>query len=193
MKKLAILFVISGFLMMAGTASAQVGMMYGSSVDNSTVTSSNQTVTIASVLKDVDVTQGVTDQSKLVCAKVTDDQFEKLGDAVMGSGITEAQHTAMENMMGGEGSATLKQAHITMGRSYLGCWGGYNSGPVYMPMMRYQGSGSSQGDFGFLGMMHGAGYSRFGMMGGLFMWVIWWIVFIDLVLAGVWLYRQLKK
>lgn len=188
MKRLSILLVISGFLTMAGTASAQVGMMYGSSADNSaSVSSGSQIVTTASVLNAIDVTQGITDQSKLVCAKVTDDQFEKLGDAVMGSGVTEAQHAAMENTMGGEGSATLKQAHITMGRSYLGCWAGYNSGPVYMSMM---GSLNSPG---FSGMMRGNTFSRFGMMGGLFMWVIWWIVFIDLVLVGVWLYRQLRK
>jgi len=35
------------------------------------------------------------------------------------------------------------------------------------------------------------GYS--GMMGGGFGSIVAWIVFIDLVLLGVWLYKQIKK
>ena len=40
-------------------------------------------------------------------------------------------------------------------------------------------------------MMYGYGYS--GMMAGGFGSIVAWVVFIDLVLLGVWLYKQIKK
>lgn len=97
---------------------------------------STPTPTIASVLQDIYASQNMSGQTPVDCSQVSDDQFEKLGDAYMGNGITEAQHTAMENMMGGEGSATLKQVHISMGRAYLGCWAHYAS-PMAPMMSNY--------------------------------------------------------
>ena len=192
MKKLFGFILVTSFLF-AGTASAQVGMMYGTAQNNSAVSvSAEQDPAVSAALAVIYSSQKVADKAGLVCANVTEDQFEKLGDAVMGVGITEAQHAAMENMMGGEGSATVRQAHITMGRSYLGCWAGYSSGPVYMPMMGALSTGPSKTVGSFSGMMN-RDYSRFGMMGGLFMWIIYWILFVDLVLLGVWLWKQLKK
>ena len=125
MKKLIVVLFAASFLV-AGPVSAQMGMM-----------SSGQTndTNISAALQDIYKAQNVNDQTKVDCSKITDDQFEKLGDASMGAGISEQQHTAMEQMMGGEGSATLKSAHITMGRSYLGCWSNYNGAPSVMPMM----------------------------------------------------------
>lgn len=107
-KSIGILFVAS--FLLTTNVGAQLGTV------NRTYSNAN----ITAALQDIYSTQNITDQSKVSCSKVTDVQFEKLGDAVMGSGISEQQHAQMENMMGGEGSATLDRAHLTMGRSYLG-------------------------------------------------------------------------
>ena len=116
----------------ANIAHAQMGMMGGTQATTETNSSASQelTDTLAAILS----TQAISDQSKLDCGKVTDEQFEKLGDAYMGTMfLSDTQHEAMDSMMGGEGSASLRQAHINMGRSYLGCWSNYNAGPIAMP------------------------------------------------------------
>lgn len=146
MKKFVMILFLTSFLA-AAPAYAQMNMMGSGQCtsDGGCTTSNEQTsnTNINTALQDIYKSQNVSDQTKINCSKVTDDQFEKLGDASMGAGISEQQHSAMENMMGGEGSATLKQAHITMGRSYLGCWSSYSGAPSIMSMMG--GSGLSQG------------------------------------------------
>ncbi len=191
-----VLLVLVGFLV-AGPASAQMGMMNYSLQNN--VTGVQSSPAISASLQAIYTSQAISDQSKVDCSKVSDGEFETLGDAVMGYGITEQRHTAMENMMGGEGSATLKQAHITMGRSYLGCWANYKAGP--MSMMGYSlgnSSSASYGPFGY-GMM-GAYSGGLGMMSGFssghFYWfcaitlILFWIALILSILALV---KWLKK
>ena len=201
MKKIIIASIVASFLF-AGTASAQMGMMNYGQQNNTSVTQSGQNSTIDAALQDIYKTQNVTDTSNISCAKVTDAQFEKLGDAVMGYGITEQQHTAMENMMGGEGSATLAQAHINMGRSYLGCWANYNSGPSSMPMMGYSSGSSTSGTYAQTGnyyspqrMMDYGFNTGWGMMGGhnWFGWVTQILIWILLILGIVVLVKWLRK
>ena len=190
MKKLFIAIFVASFLV-AGTASAQIGMMRFWPGNNS-ATRQNPSTDIDTALQDIYKAQNVSSRSKIDCSKVTDDQFEKLGDAVMGYGISEQQHTAMEQMMGGEGSATLKQAHITMGRSYLGCWANYNSGPVRRPMMEYYGLSNGQpvNYFSSGGMM---GWSS--TVGGYYWtgWITTALIWILLILFIAALVRWLKK
>lgn len=156
MKKIIFSVFAVGFLALAGSAHAQMGMM-GNYWQSGSQAQPAQSEELNGVLKGVYSSQNVSSQAEVDCSKVSDEQFEKLGDAYMGVMLpNEQQHEAMDNMMGGEGSASLRQAHINMGRSYLGCWSSYNSGPVYMPMMG-----------GFGGMMNGGNYfSPNGMMGG---------------------------
>ena len=200
MKKTIFTLLVASFFL-AGAASAQMGMTNNYGQNNAAAVQSNQTVGQASaidaVLQDIYKSQNISDQSKISCAVVTDGQFEKLGDAVMGYGITEAQHTAMENMMGGEGSATLKQAHINIGRSYIGCWASYDSGPSLMPMMGYYSGSSTEAahgqarTYGFQGEMMG-GYSAHA---GYFWFcgVTLALVWIFLILSIVALIRWLRK
>lgn len=146
MKRLLIGFIVLGSFAIALPASAQVGMMNNYRSTTASITAANTALSAA--LQDVSTRQGVSSVSQLTCSKITDDQFETIGDAYMGTMFpSEAQHQAMEQVMGGEGSASLRQAHITMGRAYLGCWSGYASGPVYMPMMG--GYGASYGMMGW--------------------------------------------
>ncbi len=41
--------------------------------------------------------------------------------------------------------------------------------------------------------MMGYGYGYSGMMGGGVGYIVAWIVMIDLVLLGIWLYKQISK
>lgn len=183
MKKIVFSILTVEFLALAGTASAQVGMMGGYWQGNTAPTIQNQQLNDAaqSIFKN----QNVSSQSQLDCSKVTDDQFEKLGDSYMSVMLpNEQQHQAMENMMGGEGSLSLKQAHINMGRSYLGCWSNYNSGPVYMPMM-----GGTMGGFNSgWNMMNGyGGFSGFGWITTVLIWVL---LILGIIAAVKWIRKK---
>ncbi|PIR89480.1 MAG: hypothetical protein COU07_01095 [Candidatus Harrisonbacteria bacterium CG10_big_fil_rev_8_21_14_0_10_40_38] len=95
-----------------------------------------QSAELNEALESIYAFQNISSLDDVDCKKVTDDQFEFLGDAYMRVMIPdEDQHEAMDNMMGGEGSESLRLAHINMGRSYLGCWSGYSGTPYTMPMM----------------------------------------------------------
>lgn len=159
-----------GFFTVIGIAGAQVP---------------SQSLEVNGVLQEIYQTQNVDTQTKIDCSKVTDDQFERLGDVYMGLMLqNEQRHEVMEKMMGGEGSASLRQAHINMGRSYLGCWANYSSGPIYMPMM----SG-----FGY-SMMNGWGHwGRYGGEGIIFMAIIWVLAIIGLVAIVKWLVDRRKR
>ena len=87
--------------------------------------------------------QNVMSINKIDCTKVFDAEFEELGDTVMErmAGSHEL-HEQMDAMMGGEGSESLRQMHIVMGKNWLGC-----------------------GTDGFEGMM-GGGIMSGGMMNG---------------------------
>ena len=71
-------------------------------------------------------------------------------------------------MMGGEGSESLRQAHIKMGSNYLGCVAN-----------------------GKLGLMKGGGGKMFGMMGGsylgvhYFLGVVTWVLVTVLLVAAI--------
>jgi len=86
--------------------------------------------------------QGISQIGQLDCTKLTDEQFEILGDAIMEkmSGSHEL-HEQMGTMMGGEGSASLQSMHIALGGNWLGCTSGMAGGMMgtsaanMMPMM----------------------------------------------------------
>lgn len=203
--EIAYVLCLIGAFFVTGTAYAQMDMMgNGQNTSGSTGLAASQLQTtnanISAALQDIYKVQNVSDQTKIDCSKVTDDQFEKLGDAYMGTGISEQQHEAMEQMMGGEGSTTLKQAHITMSRAYLGCWANYNGAPSMMSMMG--NPGFNQG-FSMMGNGFGSGS---GMMSGwpskasrypdLFMWfgfVTLLLLWASLVLSIMALLKWLGK
>lgn len=57
-------------------------------------------------------------KQKISCDDLNNDQLEILGDYYMEQMHPGEQHEFMDEMMGGEGSESLKQIHINMGRSF---------------------------------------------------------------------------
>ena len=93
-------------------------------------------------------------QTKISCAQLNDSQLEQIGDYYMEQMHPGELHTIMENRLGGEGSESLRQAHIAMGKMF------------------YCGDSSSV-PYGMMNVMMGRAYnyvynpdSYAGMMGG---------------------------
>jgi|SRR3989344_274081 len=75
--------------------------------------------------------------SNISCNNFTDAQFEAIGDYYMEQMHPGEAHELMDNMMGGEGSESLRQVHINMAK---GIYCGESSGMMQM-MMNMGGSG----------------------------------------------------
>ncbi len=184
MKKIIISLFLMVVILIAGTNIVKASMI--DYQNNNASYQKNSDIVYS--LQDIYTSQNIKNQNQINCSKVTDSQFEKLGDAYMGVGITQEQHDAMENMMGGEGSDTLKQAHIAMGRAYIGCWANYNSVVPAMSMM----SG-----YGFDYPVNFVG--KFGMMGGYYggfnfiVWCTMFLVWTLLVLGIISLIKSIKS
>ncbi|MBI4170441.1 MAG: hypothetical protein HY514_02015 [Candidatus Aenigmarchaeota archaeon] len=94
------------------------------------------------VLNDIISDQGIASAAQADCSKISQGYLEELGDAVMErmAGNHEL-HEQMDAMMGGEGSASLRQMHISMGRNWLDCDEAEMINTRMMPMMmRMMGS-----------------------------------------------------
>lgn len=185
---------IAGALAFSGSVSAQMGSLTGGAGmmgnywqnGSGTSVSSEATSTpeLQGALSEIYASQGVDANAKIDCAKVTDAEFEKLGDAYMGLMVPdESRHEAMDTMMGGEGSESLSQAHINMGRSYLGCWSGYDGSPLGMMGYRGYGNGYPSGMMGGYGWGVGGvfGYSWFGVVTMVLVWTVLGLGIIVLV------------
>ncbi len=97
--------------------------------------------------------------SGVSCDKVTDEQLEEIGDYYMEQMHPGEAHEIMDNMMGGEGSESLKQVHIKMARRlycnenlYIGY--GMMGGGVMPMTANYYGS---SGGYGMMGQYGTAG------------------------------------
>ncbi len=89
--------------------------------------------------------------SGVECSKLSDEQLELLGDYYMEQMHPGGAHEIMDNMMGGEGSESLKQVHINMAKR------------LYCNENIYVGYGMMSGGMGMMntGMMgYPYGYSN---------------------------------
>jgi uncharacterized membrane protein len=95
---------------------------------------------VDAVLGQIRQEQNVSVNNRINADSVSDDLLEQLGEAVMSRAHPDQrEHEWMDNMMGGEGSESLRSAHILMGYNYL-------TGKNYdtdwsMPMMGRFGGG----------------------------------------------------
>ncbi|MEK9159068.1 MAG: hypothetical protein AAB673_03635 [Patescibacteria group bacterium] len=141
-------------------------------------------VSINEALEGIFKSQGVAEIKQIDCQKVTDEQFEQMGETFMDAmhpGLE--QHEAMDQMMGGEVSLSLKTAHIVMGQRYLGCsdsrWGNNGAG-----MMSW---GGQRGNYSMMG-----GYSPMtGWFGFGLGWVVMVLFLVLIVVAIIALIRWL--
>lgn len=166
-------------------------------------------ISLETVLDEIKKSQNIEKTSDIDCAKITDNQFEKLGDAVMGTmHPEERQHELMDKMMGGEGSESLKAMHILTGEKYLGCDSGQmgmmgNFGMMGMMNMfapsevERMGGGMMGGESNprqynlpnnFNNMMTNFGY--FGWFGGIFMLLFWVLIIVGIIALIKWIARQ---
>lgn len=140
----------------------------------------------------------LTSQSKTAlkdinCTKVTDTQFEKLGDAVMQvMAGSEQAHNYMDQMMGGEGSQSLKAAHIRMGRAYLGCETYGMIGMIRMMRNYLKGGGFPMMGYGGYGMTGGANFGVYPVVS--ILWIITWVLVIVVLVAFIrWMWKKGDK
>lgn len=138
-------------------------------------------------------------RQKISCDVITEDQLELIGDYFMEQMHPGKLHDIMDEIMdermGGEGSETLRQVHISMARSF------YCGEPGIMPsgmmnaMMGRNGFGMMMGinQIGGMNMMQGyyGGYGSYGM--NLFGWVFMLLLIVALILLIIWLYKQIQK
>jgi len=124
--------------------------------------------------------------SKIDCELLDDEQLELIGEYFMERMHPGESHTKMDNMMGGEGSESLKQMHIRMAKSMY-C----NEGEMM--------------NGGMMNMMMGnnmMGGNMMNMMGGGMMGNSWWLqgfigllfyiaLLTGLVLLIIWLYQRI--
>src|SRR3989344_2377885 len=76
-------------------------------------------------------------RQKTSCSELTEEQLEILGDYFMEQMHPDESHEIMDERMGGEGSESLKQAHINMGRIfYCGQTNTFSSGMMNTMMGR---------------------------------------------------------
>lgn len=88
------------------------------------------------IISSVMAKQGITNIKQIACSKISNEDFETLGDAMMEKMVGNHElHEQMDTMMGGEGSASLKQMHIIMGSNWLGCTRDMPMMGLMMPMM----------------------------------------------------------
>ena len=112
------------------------------------------------------------------CSQLSNGQLEMVGDYYMEQMHPGEEHVLMDGMMGGEGSDSLRQVHISIAqRIYCGERGGGLINGGMMGMM---------GGWGYSGMMGSLGGIGLGV-GFLFMLLFWALI----ILALYWLIKQL--
>ncbi len=174
-------------------AYAHMGSMLES--ENETVTSETEhEESVETILQEILNHQNVSTIQELDLSKVSDEDWERLGDAVMELQHPGEAHEAMDQMMGGEGSESLKQMHINMGKAYLGYSSNndsYKSG-MMGGMMGFNNNSifnAPSGMMGFGSMMGYGAYGGYGILGA-----VVWILAITFFASGTYFFlRSVRK
>lgn len=156
-----------------------------------------QANSVDAVLADILKTQSVTTVQKLNISKISDDEWERLGDAAMELQHPGKAHEMMDQMMGGEGSESLRQVHINMGKAYLGYGQNYGYGMMGGNMMgNWNNNTKNDQRGGGSYMMGNYGYNPMGYYGGGFGFIaiilFWGLIIFGVVVLLKWVLSQSK-
>ena len=141
--------------------------------------------------------QEITKLGDIDCESVSEENFEKLGEAVMSVMHPDPeQHDLMDRMMGGEGSKQLEAMHTYMGKKYLNCGGeGMNmmggmmgSGMMNNGFSPQKSNGFMNGSMSGFGMMSGSPF-----MGGFFGYAFMILFWVFVIIGIVWLIRSVMS
>jgi len=156
----------------------------------------NHSLSLEDVLAEITEAQNVAGVASIRCQEITDEQFEELGEAAMGViHPNEQQHELMDQMMGGEGSESLRTMHLAMGENYLGCgtgaMGGGMMGGMDMMSMMSDWSGYSNNN-SFNNMMYNmmGNVGVWGWFGWIFMILFWVLIIVGTIALIKWLIGQ---
>ena len=132
-------------------------------------------------------------ESGVSCDKLSDDELESIGEYYMEQMHPGDEHELMDQMMGGDGSESLKQMHIQMAKVlYCGESGGMMSSGGMMNMM--MGSGGMMNMMGGQNIQSG---TMQGMIGNFGYWnfinVLYVILLIGLIILVYLLIIKLWK
>ncbi len=106
--------------------------------------------------------------SGIACSKLSDEQLEAIGEFYMEQMHPGEAHEIMDNMMGGEGSESLKQVHINMAKRL------YCNENIYVGYGMMSGSMMGMMNTGMMGYSYG--YSN-----------LLWLLIIALLFLAVWI------
>ena len=184
----SLVFLFGFFSLTLSPTQAQIDSMISDEHSNEAVDEDNgHGESIEVVLSEMLTKQQADSIQKLNCDQISDDELERMGDAVMEQQHPGDAHQAMDQMMGGEGSESLRLMHTNMGSAYLGCSENLGSGIMGSGMMGMIGAGMMGS-----GSMMGAGNriaGAYGVLGSLT-----WISLIVFLLAGVYFFlKQANK
>lgn len=117
-------------------------------------------------------------KEQISCDELTDEQIELIGDYIMEKMHPGEIHEIMDERMGGEGSESLRLAHINMAERFY-C----NEYPT-----------NTNNNYGMMpGMMSGMMYNQDYKTQYNFMWIFNLLLILVIVLAVILLVRQIKK
>ncbi|MGC8765878.1 MAG: SHOCT domain-containing protein [Brevinematia bacterium] len=140
--------------------------------------SDNPPKDIRNILDSIKQQQNIKEDKDIDISKVQASELEKLGDAVMSLYIpNKTTHEYMDNMMGGEGSESLKNMHIAIGLNYISYIKGESTYPFMGPGMMFSLFRGRENIFGGfpMGWMHWnypwMGFGYYGL-GGWFMMIL---------------------
>ena len=120
---------------------------------------------------------------------VTDTDYENAGEQIMNQMMGSQHEQADESIKDTMGEDFLKQMHVAMGKMAERNISGNNSLGM-MPMMGVMMGGGGLNMMGgnFSGMM-GGGFGIYALLA----WLTWTLIIVALVLAIVWLWKQIQR